>query len=115
MLARALWEAASASAESPTRSRIDDATVIITELVSNAVDHGRFDSIRVIVSRPSESCVRLGVVDRSKVIPMMRTDSNGDQIRGRGLVIVDSLTQRWGTDLYNWGKQVWGEMRVEEA
>ncbi|WP_066955168.1 ATP-binding protein [Streptomyces lushanensis] len=93
--------------------RIDDATVVVTELVSNAVDHGRFASIRVIVSRPTDNRVRLGVVDRSKAVPMMRTDFDGDQIRGRGLVIVDSLTERWGTDLYNWGKQVWGEMRVE--
>jgi serine/threonine-protein kinase RsbW len=93
--------------------QIDDATVVITELVSNAVDHGRLASIRVIVSRPAESWVRLGVIDRSKAIPMMRTDSDGDQIRGRGLVIVDSLTERWGTDIYRWRKQVWGEMRVE--
>ncbi|MFJ1600213.1 ATP-binding protein [Streptomyces sp. NPDC088261] len=95
--------------------QIDDATAVITELVSNAVDHGRLSSIRVIVSRPTENWIRLGVVDRSKAIPMMRTDSNGDQIRGRGLVIVNSLTERWGTDLYPWGKQVWGEMRVEDA
>lgn len=94
---------------------IDDATVVITELVSNAVDHGRLPSIRVLVSRPTENWVRLGVVDRSKAIPIMRADSDGDRIRGRGLVLVDSLTQRWGTDLYRWGKQVWGEMRVEEA
>ncbi|OEJ23353.1 hypothetical protein AS594_01400 [Streptomyces agglomeratus] len=74
--------------------QIDDATVVITELVSNAVDHGRLPSIRVIVSRPTENWLRLGVVDRSKVIPMMRTDSNGDQIRGRGLLVVDALTER---------------------
>ncbi|MER6153022.1 ATP-binding protein [Streptomyces hirsutus] len=95
--------------------RIDDAMVVITELVSNAVDHSRLASIRVIVSRPSESRVRLGVVDRSKVVPTMRTDSNGDQVRGRGLVLVDSLTERWGTDLYRWGKQVWGELKCEPS
>ncbi|MFC5958938.1 ATP-binding protein [Streptomyces pratens] len=95
--------------------RIDDAMVVITELVSNAVDHGRLASIRVIVSRPSEHRVRLGVVDRSKVVPAMRTDSNGDQVRGRGLVLVDSLTGRWGTDPYRWGKQVWGELKCEPS
>ncbi|MFF2523720.1 ATP-binding protein [Streptomyces liangshanensis] len=96
-------------------NQIDDATAVITELVSNAVDHGRLSSIRVIVSRPAENWIRLGVVDRSKAIPTMRIDANGEQIRGRGLVIVDSLTERWGTDLYRWGKQVWGEMRVEDT
>ncbi|MDX3371095.1 ATP-binding protein [Streptomyces sp. ME02-6987-2C] len=93
--------------------QIDDAMVIVTELVSNAVEHGRLASIRVIVSRPTAGWVRLGVVDRSKSIPMMRTDSNGDQVRGRGLVLVNALTERWGTDLYRWGKQVWGELKYE--
>ncbi|MCG8971432.1 ATP-binding protein [Streptomyces sp. CL12-4] len=96
-------------------NQIDDAMVIVTELVSNAVEHGRLASIRVIVSRPTEGWVRLGVVDRSKSIPMMRTDSNGDQVRGRGLVLVNALTERWGTDLYRWGKQVWGELKCEPA
>ncbi|MFF8884092.1 ATP-binding protein [Streptomyces flaveolus] len=95
--------------------QIDDATVVITELVSNAVEHGRLSSIRLIVSRPTEGRVRLGVVDRSKSIPMMRTDSNGDQVRGRGLVLVDALTELWGTDLYRWGKQVWGELKCDPA
>ncbi|GAA2915086.1 ATP-binding protein [Streptomyces erythrogriseus] len=95
--------------------QMDDASLVITELVSNAVDHGRLPSIRVIVSRPTANRVRLGVVDRSKAVPMMRTDSNGDQLRGRGLVLVDALTERWGTDLYGWGKQVWGELKCEPA
>ncbi|WP_346434238.1 ATP-binding protein [Streptomyces pyxinae] len=90
----------------------ENATLVITELVSNAVDHGRLPSIRVIVNRPAEDRVRLAVVDRSKVIPMMRTESNGDQIRGRGLMIVDALTECWGTEMYRWGKQVWGELRT---
>ncbi|MFE0800545.1 ATP-binding protein [Streptomyces sp. NPDC058812] len=95
--------------------RIDDAVVIITELVSNAVDHGRLASIRVVLSRPTEGWVRLGVVDRSTAIPMLRTDSNGDQLRGRGLLLVDHLTERWGTDLYQWGKQVWADLQCESA
>ncbi|MFE5118047.1 ATP-binding protein [Streptomyces sp. NPDC056669] len=89
----------------------EDAVLVITELVSNAVDHARLESIRVVVSRPSEKFVRLGVVDRSRNIPYLRTDSNGDNTRGRGLLLVDALTDRWGTDRYRWGKQVWGELK----
>ncbi|BAU84019.1 regulatory protein [Streptomyces laurentii] len=37
----------------------DDAGVVITELVSNAVAHSRLASIRVIVARPSVTGVRL--------------------------------------------------------
>ncbi|WP_308812021.1 ATP-binding protein [Streptomyces sp. MA5143a] len=92
---------------------IDDALNVITELVSNAVDHGRLPSIRILVTRPSEGWIRLGVVDRSRVMPELRDDSNGDQIRGRGLVLVDALSDRWGTDLHRWGKTVWAELKVE--
>ncbi|GAA1129501.1 ATP-binding protein [Streptomyces javensis] len=90
---------------------IEDAALVITELVSNAVDHARLESIRVVVTRPSETFVRLGVVDRSRNIPYLRTDPNGDNTRGRGLLLVDALTDRWGTDRYRWGKQVWGELK----
>ncbi|MFE4594556.1 ATP-binding protein [Streptomyces laurentii] len=94
-------------------SLIDDAAVVITELVSNAVAHGRLASIRVIVARLSATRVRLSVVDRSTNAPMMRTDSNGDQLRGRGLVLVDALAAAWGTEPYRWGKQVWAELDAE--
>lgn len=91
-----------------------DATLVITELVSNAVDHGRLPSIRVIVSRPSLNGVRVSVVDRSRTVPTLRADSDGDRLRGRGLVLVEALTEEWGTELYRWGKQVWGELRDGE-
>ncbi|MEW5653739.1 ATP-binding protein [Streptomyces cinereoruber] len=92
---------------------IEDATLVITELVSNAVDHGRLPSIRVIVSRSSANGIRLGVVDRSKTVPTLRTHADEEQTRGRGLLLVDALTKRWGTELYRWGKQVWAELGKE--
>ncbi|MFK0226506.1 ATP-binding protein [Streptomyces sp. NPDC090303] len=94
-------------------SLVEDATLVITELVANAVDHSRLPSIRVIVSRPSSHEVRVGVVDRSRTVPLLRTDVDGDRLRGRGLVLVDALTEAWGTELYRWGKQVWAELRDE--
>ncbi|MFF3357125.1 ATP-binding protein [Streptomyces sp. NPDC002917] len=90
---------------------IEDALLIITELVSNAVEHGRIGPIRIIVTQPTKRFIRLGVVDRSKAIPIMRLDSNQDDVHGRGLLLVDALSHRWGTDLYRWGKQVWGELK----
>ncbi|MFJ5018593.1 ATP-binding protein [Streptomyces griseoluteus] len=70
--------------------------------------------VRLIVNRPTSNMVRLGVVDRSKVLPILRTEFTGNPLRGRGLLIVDSLTCRWGTEMYPWGKQVWGELWMEE-
>ncbi|MGW3305866.1 ATP-binding protein [Streptomyces sp. NPDC001073] len=92
----------------------EDAVTVMSELVANSVDHARLASIRVIVNRPTDNWVRIGVVDRSRAVPMMQTESNGDPTRGRGLVIVDALADRWGTDIYRWGKQVWGELRVRD-
>ncbi|GGY29220.1 hypothetical protein GCM10010363_06950 [Streptomyces omiyaensis] len=89
---------------------IDDATVVISELASNAVDHARLSSIRVVVSRTSSSSVRLGVVDRSRNIPILKAGPVVDRARGRGLLLVDSLADRWGTERYRWGKQVWAEL-----
>lgn len=28
-------------------------------------------------------------------------------------VLIDSLSDRWGTDLHRWGKRVWGELHCE--
>ncbi|MFI1409433.1 ATP-binding protein [Streptomyces sp. NPDC020707] len=94
---------------------IEDALNVVTELVSNAVEHGHARRIRVGVARPTDAWIRIEVVDRSRVLPQMRTDSNGDQIRGRGLVLVEALSERWGTDLHRWGKTVWADMKAEPA
>lgn len=89
-----------------------NATLVVSELVANAVDHGRHTSFRVIVSRPTVSGVRLGVVDRSRALPVLRTGTD-DRDRGRGLILVDALADEWGTEQYRWGKQVWAELRQE--
>ncbi|MEW2114928.1 ATP-binding protein [Streptomyces sp. NPDC005474] len=91
----------------------DAGALLVSELVANAVQHTNSRLIRVVISRPSERFVRIGVVDKSLTMPEI-TRSNGDELSvgGRGLVLMDAVTERWGTDLYRWGKQVWGELRV---
>ncbi|MFI8253266.1 ATP-binding protein [Streptomyces filamentosus] len=90
---------------------IDDAMLIITELIGHAIDHGRFSSIRVIVSKNSEQVVRVGVVDRSKAVPTRAVKCDGDHPQELGIVLVGALADRWGTEPYRWGKQVWAELR----
>ncbi|MCX5399957.1 ATP-binding protein [Streptomyces sp. NBC_00102] len=91
----------------------DDATLVVTELTSNSIDHGHPGPVRVTVSRPRPGYVRIGVVDRSKAIPSMRPGPYENETRGRGLVLVDALSERWGIELYRWGKQVWAELSIE--
>lgn len=91
----------------------DTAALIVTELVSNSVTHTRTCMIRVTVSRPGETFVRIAVADNSKTIPTLRTRSDHHDEAGRGLAIIEALTWRWGTDPLPVGKRVWGDLKCE--
>jgi anti-sigma regulatory factor (Ser/Thr protein kinase) len=91
----------------------DDAALIVSELVSNAVQHARRSSIRLTVERPTDSSVRIGVVDFSQVLPSQRVaDPDGEH--GRGLLLVEALAEDWGTEPLPWGKRVWAELRGKD-
>ncbi|MFB7931590.1 ATP-binding protein [Streptomyces sp. NPDC056039] len=90
----------------------DDGVLIVSELVSNAVQHARSRSIRVTVTRPETVRVRIGVVDKSKRLPEVREPRQGDE-SGRGLALVGALAKDWGTDRLPWGKRVWAELQGE--
>ncbi|AYC41996.1 ATP-binding protein [Streptomyces griseorubiginosus] len=87
----------------------DDTALIVSELVANAVEHARRESIRVTIERPEAACVRVGVVDFSRV-PPVRRDPDPERESGRGLALVEELAEDWGTDLLPWGKRVWAEL-----
>ncbi|MEU1304895.1 ATP-binding protein [Streptomyces shenzhenensis] len=91
----------------------DDTAVIVSELVANAVQHARRESIRITIERPGAALVRIGVVDFSRVRPKRRVPGPGD-VNGRGLALVDELAQDWGTELLPWGKRVWAELRGKD-
>ncbi|MFJ3665091.1 ATP-binding protein [Streptomyces sp. NPDC090106] len=93
----------------------DAGTLVVTELVANAVKHTNARHIRVVVSRPSERFVRIGVVDRARVMPEMTKPGDDLMTCGRGLLLIDALAERWGTDMYRWGKQVWAELFCRPA
>ncbi|QIY54589.1 ATP-binding protein [Streptomyces sp. RPA4-5] len=87
----------------------DDGALVVSELVTNPVQHARSRVIRLVVSRPGPATVRIGVVDRSKVPPRRRR-TGGEDDGGRGLALVAEVSDDWGTDLLPWGKRVWGEL-----
>ncbi|EPJ34521.1 hypothetical protein STAFG_8424 [Streptomyces afghaniensis 772] len=88
----------------------DTAILLVSELVANAVKHTNSRVIRVVVTRPDERFVRIGVVDKARILPELAKPSDDLLTNGRGLLLVDALAERWGTDLYRWGKQVWAEV-----
>ncbi|MFF8015802.1 ATP-binding protein [Streptomyces sp. NPDC007929] len=73
----------------------DDGVLIVSELVSNAVQHARSRSIRVAVSRPEMVRVRIGVVDECRRLPEVREPREGAE-NGRGLALVGALAKDWG-------------------
>ncbi|SHM46598.1 ATP-binding protein [Actinacidiphila paucisporea] len=91
----------------------DDSALVVTELVANAAQHTPGHFIRVSISRPTPGLVRIDVVDRSTIRPERR---NADEYaeRGRGLALVEVLTEQWGTDEMPFGKRVWGVLKSGE-
>ncbi|MGW3122188.1 ATP-binding protein [Streptomyces sp. NPDC001107] len=89
----------------------DAGTLIVSELVANAVRHTPCRLVRVSVRRVTNDLVRIGVTDKSHALPKMDLVTDGDET-GRGLVMVDALSHRWGYDEMHWGKTVWAELAV---
>ncbi len=69
------------------------------------------------VDRPAQDTVRLSVVDRAPSrLPELLTPAQED-VRGRGLFLVDALADRRGYDLVGlasrpWGKRTWAELQT---
>lgn len=93
-------------------SRVHDAQLLTTELVTNALIHARSAST-VTVVREAVDSVRIEVADRSSAMPIPRA-WGPEAATGRGLHIVDRLSAAWGVrpDASGEGKVVWFELDV---
>ena len=91
------------------RSLHDDAQLVVSELVSNAVIHAPGpDSYRLELTQLGGS-VRLSVADGSPRAPVMRTDDDG-RPGGKGLRIIEALSAAWGHEPDHMGKRVWADL-----
>ncbi|GHF22607.1 ATP-binding protein [Streptomyces griseoluteus] len=90
----------------------EDAVLLVSELVGNAVRHtgARVFGLRM---RRRRGWVRVEVRDPSRGLPCLMPVQETD-ISGRGLFLVDKLADRWGVDLLPRGKTTWFEMRVSD-
>ncbi len=85
----------------------ETAELCTSELATNAVIHAR-SPVLLIVS-PVPHGVRVGVEDESP--GTLRAGSlDGEGESGRGLALVDALSQCWGVDEHPQGKTVWFEL-----
>ncbi|MDX3658933.1 ATP-binding protein [Streptomyces sp. ID05-26A] len=93
---------------------LGDVLLVITELVSNVHDHAAFPAQVELRWSPRPRLVRIAVQDASPALPQLRRFS-ADAARGRGLMLVDQLSKRWGvTELVD-GKTVWAVLHCTET
>lgn len=91
----------------------DEAVLVVSELVTNAVEHAPgADSYELEVVRRSDG-VRLSLADGSSVRPLIK-QLNHETPRGRGMAIVAALSANWGADDHHGGKRVWVDLDVSE-
>ncbi|MEU6945992.1 ATP-binding protein [Streptomyces sp. NPDC046316] len=90
----------------------EHAVLLVSELVGNAVRHtgARVFALRLMRRR---GWIRVEVRDPSRGLPCLMPVQEMD-ISGRGLFLVDKLSDRWGVDLQPRGKTTWFEMRVSD-
>jgi signal transduction histidine kinase/DNA-binding response OmpR family regulator/serine phosphatase RsbU (regulator of sigma subunit) len=83
---------------------VDDVVLLVSELVTNAVVHGR-PPVELRVRR-SRAHLVLEVEDHASYLPRRMRPTEHDE-HGRGLQLVALLADRWGTRPTHDGKVVW--------
>lgn len=90
----------------------DTATLLVSELVTNAVRHAG-TTLGVTLTRHQHSlhvAVSDGAVSRWPHV----VEANPEDEGGRGLWMVEHLADRWGTSAGESGKSVWFELGLSE-
>lgn len=88
---------------------VDIATLLTSELVTNAVVHAGGDTWVFVTAE--DHLIRVTVQDPSETCPRRREAAEG-AVGGRGLCLVAELADRWGVDLRDAGKGVWFELDI---
>lgn len=87
----------------------DDARLLLSEILTNAVQHAQ-GPLRVRVRRGSAE-LTVEVDDRSAQLPRPRR-AGEDEESGRGLALAGTLADTWGVRLMDDGKTTWFTLRL---
>jgi hypothetical protein len=91
---------------------LDDAELIVSELVTNAVKTGCRRRMTAWIDRIDTASVRISVMDGSRVPPVLLEAGEGDECH-RGLALVNRLTGgQWGVTIEPLGKTVHADLRA---
>ena len=96
---------------------VEDAQLILTELLANEIKHGRYDPSDPLICRVHQvsHAVRIEVrhsgttfrMPTKRVDPPLQTRETG-----WGLALITRLADRWGVDEARGARQVWAEIDV---
>ena len=85
----------------------EDARLVLSELVTNALVHG--EDPPVVRAAFTESRLELSVTDAGDRLPTV-LPVDPDRIGGFGLHVVDQLSTAWGVSPFPGGKTVWATL-----
>ncbi|MFJ9582583.1 SpoIIE family protein phosphatase [Streptomyces acidicola] len=96
------------------RERTDEIELVADELITNALMHTEGAAILSLrVPTGSDRRLRVEVEDSSSALPRRR-DAGESGVSGRGLLLVDLLSDVWGVEARGGGKCVWCEFVVPD-
>ncbi|TQJ91586.1 SpoIIE family protein phosphatase [Streptomyces sp. SLBN-31] len=91
------------------KDRADEIELVADELITNALMHTEGSAILTLrVLTGSDRRLRVEVEDSSSALPRRR-EAGESGVSGRGLLLVDLLTNVWGVEARGGGKCVWCE------
>jgi anti-sigma regulatory factor (Ser/Thr protein kinase) len=98
----------SASCATHHSAVVEDAVLLVSELVTNSLQHG--GPPLVVAVDCDDETLQVRVRDGSSTRPTPRDAAHADE-RGRGLALVSTLSADWGVDPDADGKHVWFKLR----
>jgi anti-sigma regulatory factor (Ser/Thr protein kinase) len=102
-----LWQAAGRLG-GEIQDLVEVAQLLLSELMTNAVRHGDAAVQARLFLRGRR--LRVEVADTSERMPVMSGSTSDVDAGGRGLLLVDALSDGWGVRLDERGKVVWFEL-----
>jgi len=92
---------------------IGSASIVVTEMVNNVVAHAR-TSMTVLLALHDDA-VAVAVRDHSTAVPRFTGIVSTTSYGGRGLLLIDSVSERWGSLPLGGGKVVWAILEEKDA
>lgn len=88
------------------------ACIVVTEMVNNVVAHAR--TAMIVRLAEHDGCLLVAVQDTDPIVPAFRGPVAPTSYGGRGLLLIDSVSRRWGSLVFIGGKVVWAVLSPDD-